>query len=286
MTEMRRTGVHFGEYLFRGLYLAAVAVPVIALAGMLSGVAIEGLGRLDAEFLTSFPSRMASRAGILPALVGSLSLVVLTMLVAVPVAVGASLYLEEYGRRGRIAAIIEVNITNLAGVPSVIYGLLGLEIFVRFLALEQSLLAGALTLALLVMPVIITASREAIRTVPNALREAALGMGATRWSMVRNVVLPIAAPGMITGSILALSRAFGESAPLILVGAATFITFLPDGVFSEYSTLPIQIFNWVSRPQEAFKANAAAGIVVLLAAVLCLNAVAVLLRHRLQRRWN
>ena len=286
MTEMRRTGVHFGEYLFRGLCLAAVAVPVIALVGMLSGVAIEGLGRLDAEFITSFPSRMASRAGILPALVGSLSLVVLTMLVAVPVAVGASLYLEEYGRRGRIAAIIEVNITNLAGVPSVIYGLLGLEIFVRFLALEQSLLAGALTLALLVMPVIITASRESIRMVPSALREAALGMGATRWSMVRNVVLPIAAPGMITGSILALSRAFGESAPLILVGAATFITFLPDGVFSEYSTLPIQIFNWVSRPQEAFKANAAAGIVVLLAAVLCLNAVAVLLRHRLQRRWN
>ena len=286
MTEMRRTGVHFGEYLFRGLCLAAVAVPVIALVGMLSGVAIEGLGRLDAEFITSFPSRMASRAGILPALVGSLSLVVLTMLVAVPVAMGASLYLEEYGRRGRIAAIIEVNITNLAGVPSVIYGLLGLEIFVRFLALEQSLLAGALTLALLVMPVIITASRESIRMVPSALREAALGMGATRWSMVRNVVLPIAAPGMITGSILALSRAFGESAPLILVGAATFITFLPDGVFSEYSTLPIQIFNWVSRPQEAFKANAAAGIVVLLAAVLCLNAVAVLLRHRLQRRWN
>jgi phosphate transport system permease protein len=286
MTEMRRSGIHLGEFLFRGLCLAAVTVPVVALLGMLSGVAIEGLGRLDAEFITSFPSRLASKAGILPALVGSLSLVVLTMLVAVPVAVGASLYLEEYGKRGRIAAVIEVNITNLAGVPSVIYGLLGLEIFVRFLALEQSLLAGALTLALLVMPVIITASREAIRTVPNALREAALGMGATRWSMVRGVVLPMAAPGMITGSILALSRAFGESAPLILVGAATFITFLPDGVFSEYSTLPIQIFNWVSRPQEAFKANAAAGIVVLLAAVLCLNAVAVLLRHRLQRRWN
>jgi phosphate transport system permease protein len=286
MTEMRRSGIHLGEFLFRGLCLAAVTVPVVALVGMLSGVAIEGLGRLDAEFITSFPSRLASKAGILPALVGSLSLVVLTMLVAVPVAVGASLYLEEYGKRGRIAAVIEVNITNLAGVPSVIYGLLGLEIFVRFLALEQSLLAGALTLALLVMPVIITASREAIRTVPNALREAALGMGATRWSMVRGVVLPMAAPGMITGSILALSRAFGESAPLILVGAATFITFLPDGVFSEYSTLPIQIFNWVSRPQEAFKANAAAGIVVLLAAVLCLNAVAVLLRHRLQRRWN
>jgi phosphate transport system permease protein len=286
MTEMRRSGFHLGEFLFRGLCLAAVTVPVVALVGMLSGVAIEGLGRLDAEFITSFPSRLASKAGILPALVGSLSLVVLTMLVAVPVAMGASLYLEEYGRRGRIAAVIEVNITNLAGVPSVIYGLLGLEIFVRFLALEQSLLAGALTLALLVMPVIITASREAIRTVPNALREAALGMGATRWSMVRGVVLPMAAPGMITGSILALSRAFGESAPLILVGAATFITFLPDGVFSEYSTLPIQIFNWVSRPQEAFKANAAAGIVVLLAAVLCLNAVAVLLRHRLQRRWN
>lgn len=283
MTEMRRTGLPLGEYLFRGFCLAAVTVPVLALLGMLSGVAVQGIDRLDAAFLTSFPSRMASKAGILPALVGSLSLVLLTMLIAVPLAVGAALYLEEYGKRGRLAAVIEVNITNLAGVPSVIYGLLGLEIFVRFLSFGQSLLSGALTLALLVMPVIITASREAIRTVPNALREAAFGMGATRWSMVRNVVLPMAAPGMITGSILALSRAFGESAPLIIVGAATFITYLPEGVMSEYSTLPIQIFNWVSRPQEAFKANAAAGIVVLLAAVLCLNAVAVILRHRLQR---
>lgn len=284
MTEMRRTGFPVGEYLFRGICLAAVAFPVVALLGMLSGVAMQGLERLDGDFLTSFPSRMASKAGILPALVGSLSLVILTMVIAVPLAVAAALYLEEYGRRGRLAAVIEVNITNLAGVPSVIYGLLGLEIFVRFLAFGQSLLSGALTLALLVMPVIITASREAIRTVPNALREAAFGMGATRWSMVRNVVLPMAAPGMITGSILALSRAFGESAPLIIVGAATFITYLPEGVMSEYSTLPIQIFNWVSRPQEAFKANAAAGIVVLLAAVLCLNAAAVLLRHRLQSR--
>lgn len=284
MTEMRRTGLPVGEFLFRGICLAAVTIPVVVLVGVLSGVAMQGIHRLDGDFLTSFPSRTASKAGILPALFGSLSLVILTMVIAVPLAVGAALYLEEYGRRGKFAALIEVNITNLAGVPSVIYGLLGLEIFVRFLAFGQSLLSGALTLALLVMPVIITASRESIRTVPNALREAAFGMGATRWSMVRNVVLPMAAPGMITGSILALSRAFGESAPLIIVGAATFITYLPDGVMSEYSTLPIQIFNWVSRPQEAFKANAAAGIVVLLGAVLCLNAAAVLLRHRLQSR--
>jgi phosphate transport system permease protein len=284
MMEMRRRRVPLGEVVFRALCLGAVVVPVVSLVALLLSVVAEGVGRLDADFVMRFPSRIASQAGILPALAGSIALVLLTMLIAVPVSVGSALYLEEYGKRGRFAGVIEVNITNLAGVPSVIYGLLGLEIFVRFLSLGQSLLAGALTLALLVMPVIITASRESIRTVPNALREAALGMGATRWSMVRSVVLPMAAPGMITGSILALSRAFGESAPLIIVGAATFITFLPNGVMSAYSNLPIQIFNWVSRPQEAFQANAAAGIVVLLAAVLCLNAVAVLLRHRLQRR--
>jgi len=273
-----------GEIVFRGLCLAAVVVPVVSLLALLAAVAAEGAGRLDADFVMRFPSRVASASGILPALAGSIALVILTMLIAVPVSVGSALYLEEYGKRGRFSGVIEVNITNLAGVPSVIYGLLGLEIFVRFLALRQSLLAGALTLSLLVMPVIITASRESIRMVPSALREAALGMGATRWSMVRRVVLPMAAPGMMTGSILALSRAFGESAPLIIVGAATFITFLPNGLMSSYSTLPIQIFNWVSRPQEAFQTNAAAGIVVLLVAVLCLNAVAVLVRHRLQRR--
>ena len=281
---MRRGSMPMGEIVFRGLCLAAVVVPVVSLLALLAAVASEGVGRLDADFVMSFPSRVASASGILPALAGSISLVILTMLIAVPVSVGSALYLEEYGKRGRFSGVIEVNITNLAGVPSVIYGLLGLEIFVRFLALRQSLLAGALTLSLLVMPVIITASRESIRMVPSALREAALGMGATRWSMVRRVVLPMAAPGMMTGSILALSRAFGESAPLIIVGAATFITFLPNGLMSSYSTLPIQIFNWVSRPQEAFQTNAAAGIVVLLVAVLCLNAVAVLVRHRLQRR--
>ena len=284
MMEMRRRRLPLGEVVFRALCLGAVVVPAVSLVALLLSVVAEGVGRLDADFVMRFPSRIASQAGILPALAGSIALVLLTMLIAVPVSVGSALYLEEYGKRGRFAGVIEVNITNLAGVPSVIYGLLGLEIFVRFLSLGQSLLAGALTLSLLVMPVIITASRESIRTVPNALREAALGMGATRWSMVRSVVLPMAAPGMITGSILALSRAFGESAPLIIVGAATFITFLPNGVMSAYSNLPIQIFNWVSRPQEAFQANAAAGIVVLLAAVLCLNAVAVLLRYRLQRR--
>lgn len=281
---MRRGSMPMGEIVFRGLCLAAVVVPVVSLLALLAAVAAEGAGRLDADFVMRFPSRVASASGILPALAGSIALVILTMLIAVPVSVGSALYLEEYGKRGRFSGVIEVNITNLAGVPSVIYGLLGLEIFVRFLALRQSLLAGALTLSLLVMPVIITASRESIRMVPSALREAALGMGATRWSMVRRVVLPMAAPGMMTGSILALSRAFGESAPLIIVGAATFITFLPNGLMSSYSTLPIQIFNWVSRPQEAFQTNAAAGIVVLLVAVLCLNAVAVLVRHRLQRR--
>jgi phosphate transport system permease protein len=280
---MKRQGVNHGELAFRAICLLAVVIPLGMLGLMVAGVVQTGLERISWDFVTGFPSRRAAVAGILPALVGSVLLVLLTMLIAVPVGVGAALYLEEYGRRGRFAALVEVNISNLAGVPSIIYGLLGLEIFVRAVGLGQSLLAGAMTLALLVMPVVITASRESIRTVPNSLREAALGMGATRWQMVRQIVLPLAAPGMLTGSILALSRAFGESAPLILVGAATFITFLPDSPMSQYSTLPIQIFNWVSRPQEAFKVNAAAGIVVLLGAVLLLNATAVILRNRLQR---
>jgi len=264
--------------------MAAVALPLLMLTELMIDLVGDALGRLDWEFVTGLPSRHADRAGILPALVGSLYLVGLTALFALPLGIGAAIYLEEYGGRSRFASMVEVNIANLAGVPSVIYGLLGLGLFVRFLGLDRSLLAGALTLALLVMPIIIIATREALRTVPQHFREAALALGATRWQTIRRVVLPTALPGILTGSILALSRAIGETAPLIVVGALTFMPFLPESPADDFTALPVQIYNWVSRPQEAFLTNAAAGIVVLLLAMLLLNSTAILLRNRAQKR--
>ncbi len=215
---------------------------------------------------------------------GSLWLISLTAAVAMPLGVGAAIYLEEYGRTSRMAGVIEVAIANLAGVPSIIYGMLGLGVFVRFIGLGESILAGALTLAILVLPVIIMASREALRTVRDSLREAALGLGATRWRMIWHVILPMSLPGIFTGAILAISRAIGETAPLVLVGAVAFIRFAPDGIDAPYSALPIQVYDWASRPQKAFLVNAAAGIVVLVAALLVLNSIAIYLRNRYQQR--
>lgn len=280
------------ERAFTVLCLGAVALPLLILALLVGGVLIDGVGRLSWDFITGFPSRKWEEAGILPALVGSLYLVILTAALALPVGVAAALYLEEYAREGsssltsRLAYLIEVNIANLAGVPSVIYGLLGLEVFVRLLDLKRSLISGAATLALLVLPVVITSTREALRTVPDSLREGAYALGATRWQVVRQVVLPLAFPGILTGAILSVSRAVGETAPLIIVGALAFVTFLPDGLSSPFTALPILIFNWVGRPQAGFALNAAAGIVVLMVALLAMNAVAIFLRNRLQRRVN
>lgn len=272
------------ETLFRALCLAAVIIPLLLLAVLVGDVLIRGLGRLDWAFLTSLPSRKAALAGILPALVGSLYLVALTTLIAVPIGVGCAIYLEEYGHDSRTARFIELNIANLAGVPSVIYGLLGLEVFVRILNMDRSLIAGACTLSLLVLPIVILSSREALRTVPKGLREGAYALGATHWQSIRRVVLPMALPGILTGTILAISRAIGETAPLIVVGALAYVTFLPTSPMSPFTALPIQIFNWVSRPQEAFLINAAAGIVVLLVTLLTLNSMAVGIRNRFQRR--
>jgi len=283
-TDMRRRGANIGERLFIAACLLAVALPLLLLAGLLGDLLVDAVGRMSWDFITGYPSRRAARAGILPALVGSLLLISLTALLALPVGVGAAIYLEEYGKRSKLAGLIEVNITNLAGVPSVIYGLLGLGLFVRSLGLGRSVLAGAATLALLVLPIVILASREALRTVPQALREACYALGSTRWQAIRRVVLPTALPGILTGAILALSRAIGETAPLIVVGALTYVTFLPDGLDAPFTALPIQIFNWVSRPQPEFLVNAAAGIVVLLATMLVLNTLAIVLRNRLQKR--
>jgi phosphate transport system permease protein len=244
---------------------------------------VDAIPRLDFEFLTSYPSRKAEIAGIFPAIVGSLYLIILTSAIALPLGVGAALYLEEYAKKGGLASLIEINIANLAGVPSIIYGLLGLGVFVRVMGLGRSLLAGALTMALLVLPIIVMVTREALRTVPSQLREAAWGLGATRLQIVRQVVLPQAYPGILTGAILAISRAIGETAPLVVVGALTYMTFLPDGIDAPFTVLPIQIFNSVSRPQEAFLINAAAGIAVLMITMLALNSVAIVMRNRLQQ---
>jgi phosphate transport system permease protein len=281
--EERKNGV-LAEKVFEYVCLAAVIIPLILLAILVGDTAIDGFAKLDWDFITSFPSRKAEDAGIYPAVVGSILLVGLTAVLAVPVGVSAAIYLEEYSDNGWLSSLIEVNIANLAGVPSVIYGLLGLEVFVRVVGLGRSLLAGSATMALLVLPIIIMASREALRTVPYDLREACYGLGSTRWQAIRQVVLPMAVPGILTGVILSISRAIGETAPLLVVGALAYMAFLPEGIDSPFTVLPIQIFNWVSRPQEAFVINAAAGIIVLLTVMMMLNAVAILLRNKLQKR--
>jgi len=279
----RREGI-LVEKVFVWVARFAVFAPLIVLVWLLGQLAIDGLGRIDWDFLTGLPSRKAARAGIWPAMMGSLWLIALTGAISLPIGVGAALYLEEYGRTSRLAGIVEVAIANLAGVPSIIYGMLGLGVFVRFAGLGTSVIAGALTLALLVLPVVIMSTREALRTVRDSLREASLALGATRWRTTWHVVLPMSIPGILTGAILAVSRAMGETAPLVLVGAVTFINFAPDGLDAPYSALPIQIFDWTSRPQKAFLTNAAAGIVVLMICLLLLNSVAIWLRNRYQKR--
>lgn len=262
---------------------AATLVGVVSLVVLLWDVVGDGAGSLDAGFLTSYASRFPERAGIKAALWGSIWLLVLTAVVAFPLGVGAAVHLEEYAPRNRLTRIIQTNIANLAGVPSIVYGILGLAVFVRALGLQRSLLSGALTLAVLILPVIIIASQEAIRAVPDSLRQAAYGLGATRWQVVSTQVLPAALPGILTGTILALSRAVGETAPLIMIGAVTFLAFTPRSLMDPFTVLPLQIYSWVSRPQAEFRALAAAGILVLLGILLGMNAAAILLRNRYQR---
>lgn len=264
--------------------LIALVLPILLLLILFATAIVSALPRLSWDFITSYPSRRATSAGILPALVGTTYLMGLTALFAIPLGLGAAIYLEEYAKPGRFTSFIELNIANLAGVPSIIYGLLGLEVFVRTLGFGRSLLAGAATLSLLLLPMVIMVSREALRTVPRNYREAALALGATPWQAIRTVVIPSCLPGIFTGIILSLARAIGETAPLITIGALTYVAFVPDGLQSEFTALPIQIFNWVSRPQSAFHINAAAGIVVLLALMLVLNGTAIWLRIRLARK--
>ena len=275
----------WGNFIFQALAIAALAVTLSVLILLLVDIFIDGVGRLNWTFLSHYPSRKPENAGILSALVGSAYLILLTGIIAFSVGVGAAVYLEEYAKNNWFNKLIEVNIANLAGVPSIIYGLLGLEVFTRMMHMDRSLLAGACTLALLVLPMIIIASREAMRTVPISIREASYAVGATRWETIKYHVLPLAFPGILTGTILALSRAIGEAAPLIAIGALTYVAFLPDGPLSPFSALPIQIFNWISRPQKGFAENAAAASIVLLVVLLLMNGVAIWLRNKYQKKF-
>jgi len=275
----------FLDVLFQVVALMILCVALASLAALIWDVWRDGAGRLSWQFVTSYPSRRAEEAGIWHALAGSIFVILLTGALAVPIGIAAAIYLEEYGRtRSVMARIIEINITNLAAVPSIIYGLLGLGLFVRAMGMGRSVLAGASTLALLVLPVVILSTREALRAVPSSIREGSYALGATKWQTVWYQVLPVALPGILTGMILALSRAIGETAPLISIGALTFVAFAPDSIWSPFTVLPIQIFNWVSRPQLEFRANAAAGILVLLALLLTMNATAIWLRDRYQKK--
>lgn len=272
------------DFVFHVVALLVLLVALAALAALLVDIFRDGLDRVSWDFLTGYPSRRASDAGIYHALTGSIFVILLTAAMALPVGVAAAVYLEEYSRKNFLSRVIELNITNLAAVPSIIYGLLGLGLFARLMGMGRSVLAGAATLALLALPVVILSTREALRAVPKSLREGSYALGATQWQTIWFQVLPVAAPGILTGLILALSRAIGETAPLITMGALTYVSFAPDSIWSSFTVLPIQIFNWVSRPQLDFHANAAAGIIVLLALLLTMNAVAIWLRARYEKK--
>ena len=277
-----------------------LALGTLAILGLLIlNLAMNGLAQIDWQFLTSFPSRRAAEAGILSAWVGTLLLMIVTAAVAIPFGIAAGIYLEEYAPKNKWTDLIEINIANLAGVPSILYGLMALGLFVYFLRLGQSILSGGLALACLVLPIVIVATRESLRSIPSAIREGAFALGATRWQAVWHHLLPYSTGGIATGVILAMSRAIGESAPLITIGALTFIAFLPpapvtsappfvsfEWLLSPFSALPIQMFNWVSRPGDEFHANAAAAGLVLMFITLGMNAMAILIRRHARRNIN
>nr|WP_281066355.1 phosphate ABC transporter permease PstA [Xanthobacter flavus] len=276
--------------------LSVLVISMIVLLSLIVDFMVDGLGRIDLDFLTSFPSRRASEAGILSAWVGTTLVMLVTTALAVPLGVAAGLYLEEYAPRNWITHLIEINVTNLAGVPSIIYGLLALGLFVQSFAMGQTILVAGITLALLILPIIIVATREAVRSIPLEIREGAYALGADKWQTVSGYILPTARPGILTGAIVGMSRAIGETAPIITIGALTFIAFLPPSpvqdtfpfinfnwLNSPFTVMPIQMFNWVSRPQAAFHVNAAATGLILLLMTLLMNAIAIWLRYKIRR---
>ncbi|MBD8046151.1 MAG: phosphate ABC transporter permease PstA [Clostridium argentinense] len=266
------------------IFLTCTLIALITLIMLMSSIMKSGIKYLNIDFLTSFPSRFASRAGILPALVGSIYLIFLTALISFPIGIGTAIYLEEYMKKSKLKEFLELNISNLAGVPSIVYGMLGLGVFA--VTLGRGVLTGALTLSLLILPTIIITTEEALRNVPIAIKEGSYALGVSKWQSITGVILPYAMPNILTGSILSISRALGESAPLIMVGALSYVAFLPEGITSSYTALPIQIYNWTSRPQAEFQDLAAAGIIVLLVILLTANSIAILLRNKYNKNFH
>lgn len=274
------------DKLFKIWGIACTLVGLVLLAIFIGDILIDGIRRIDWDFITNLPSRKAEKSGIYTALMGSIWILLLTTIISFPIGVAAGVYLEEYASKNRISSLLEINISNLAGVPSIIYGLLGLEVFVRVMNLGASVLAGSLTLSLLILPIIIVATRESIKAVPKTIRDASYAMGASKWQTIWNQVLPASGGGILTGVILALSRAVGETAPLIVVGALAYVPFAPSNPMDEFSVLPIQIFNWISRPQHGFIENAAAAIIILLLITFVMNGIAVYFRNKWQKKWK
>lgn len=299
MANLKRRGGYqsWQDQVFNVVGLLATLVGIVTLGILLVDLAIDGLGRINWQFLTSFPSRFAAQAGILSAIVGSVLIMVVTLVTAVPLGVAAAVYLEEYARKNWLTTLIEINIANLAGVPSIIYGLMALGLLVYYAGMGESILAGGLTLAFLILPIVIVATREALRAIPTGIREAAYALGSTKLQVIRHHLIPYSIGGIATGSIIAMSRAIGETAPLITIGALTFIAFLPpapvqatppfvnfEWLDSPFTVLPIQMFNWISRPTPDFHVNAAATGLVLIAMTITMNAAALVLRYRSRRR--
>jgi phosphate transport system permease protein len=259
---------------------------LVILTIFIGDILIDGIRRINWDFITNLPSRKAEKSGIFTALMGSIWILLLTTIISFPIGVAAGIYLEEYSKKNRLSGLLEINISNLAGVPSIIYGLLGLEVFVRIMGLGASILAGSLTLSLLILPIIIVATREAIKAVPSSIKDASYALGASKWQTIWHQILPASGGGILTGVILALSRAVGETAPLIVVGALAYVPFAPSNPMDEFSVLPIQIFNWISRPQPGFIENAAAAIIILLGITFIMNGIAVYFRNKWQKKWK
>lgn len=287
------------DFLFEALGVLALLIGVITLFALFAQMAIDGIPRISWDFFTSFPSRRAANAGILSAWIGSLLVMLVTAMAAIPLGIASGVYLEEYAPKNWLTGLIEINISNLAGVPSIVYGLLALGVFVYGLGLGQSILSAGLTLALLILPIVIMATREAIRSIPIGIREGAYGVGATKWQVTADHTIPYSMPGILTGVIIGLARAIGETAPIITIGALTFIAFLPPAPVSSdfpflsfewlkapFTVMPIQMFNWTSRPEEAFQLNAAAAGLVLVVMTLSMNGFAIYLRYRLRKRFK
>lgn len=282
MNNLQKNRLKDKLFKFWGIFCTLLGL--VLLVVFIGDIIVDGVSRIDWGFITDLPSRKPEKSGIYTALMGSIWILLLTALIAFPVGVAAGIYLEEYTKKNRLAGLLEINISNLAGVPSIIYGLLGLEVFVRIMGLGASVLAGSLTLSLLILPIIIVATREALKAVPKSIKDASYALGASKWQTIWYQTLPASSGGILTGIILALSRAVGETAPLIVVGALAYVPFAPQSPMDEFSVLPIQIFNWISRPQAGFIENAAAAIIILLMITFTMNGIAVYFRNKWQKK--